>query len=159
MWLENLPALQTRRLQRICRQVIRNSRRELGRSIPLLKGRPEGRRRILKGSILISGFPLLKRSSQGRRPGASHCCAPLVPGFPLFRSPFVTDLIHNASDDQIALTVCFAAVAISGLVMYFSYHVGVFARNIRSGTIPLPVSHRNGSTEIPATQAIRDKAA
>jgi hypothetical protein len=71
----------------------------------------------------------------------------------------VTDLIHNASDDQIALTVCFSAVVISGMVMYFSYHVGVFARNIRSRTVALPINRSSELKAIPAAHSIRDKAA
>lgn len=69
------------------------------------------------------------------------------------------DLIHNASDDQIALTVCFAAVAISGLVMYFSYHVGVFTRSIRPEIVPLPMNRSEEMTDIHPGQTIREKAA
>jgi hypothetical protein len=36
----------------------------------------------------------------------------------------VPEFIHQASDDQIALAICFGAVLFSGLVMYFSLHLG-----------------------------------
>lgn len=71
----------------------------------------------------------------------------------------MTDLIHNASDDQIALTVCFGAVLVSGLVMYFSYYVGAVARNVRSGTIRLPASRSRDIADRQVGATIRDKAA
>jgi len=33
----------------------------------------------------------------------------------------VTELIHAASDDQIALAACFGALLVSGCIMYVSY--------------------------------------
>jgi hypothetical protein len=36
----------------------------------------------------------------------------------------VTELLQNASDDQVALAICCGAFLVSGLVMYFSIHVG-----------------------------------
>jgi hypothetical protein len=43
----------------------------------------------------------------------------------------VTDMIQQASDDQTALAICFAAVAFSGLVMYFSHYVGRLTGAVR----------------------------
>ena len=34
------------------------------------------------------------------------------------------EILHQASDDQIALAICFGAVVVSGLIMHFSLHVG-----------------------------------
>lgn len=34
------------------------------------------------------------------------------------------ELLRHATDDQIALAFCFAGVFVSGMIMYFSYHVG-----------------------------------
>jgi hypothetical protein len=50
----------------------------------------------------------------------------------------VTDLVHHASDDQVALAICFGAVAFCGLVMYFSHHVGAADR-------PRPALDRYGA--------------
>lgn len=70
----------------------------------------------------------------------------------------MSDLFQNASDDQLALTLCFAAVTVSGLVMYFSYHVGVFARGLRSQPGTLRISE---ASKIPAAEIAqpREKAA
>ena len=82
-------------------------------------------------------------------------CSLARSGLPLpNRSVPVSELFQNASDDQIALTCCFAAVAVSGLIMYFSYHVGVFARGIqsRNNTIRIP-----DQAQIPATESTRSR--
>lgn len=76
----------------------------------------------------------------------------------------MTDLLHQASDDQIALALCFGAVLVSGLVMHFSHHVGHLTGRIRL--------HQSGGEQGPAHQdalsrhahlaaeaAARDKAA
>lgn len=68
----------------------------------------------------------------------------------------MTELLHNASDDQAALALCFAAVTISGLVMYFSYHLGMLTggAKVESQTQPrsaMPVS--------PPSDFRREKAA
>ena len=34
------------------------------------------------------------------------------------------EILHQASDDQIALALCLGAVVVSGLIMHFSLHVG-----------------------------------
>lgn len=70
----------------------------------------------------------------------------------------MSDLFQNASDDQVALTLCFAAVVVSGLIMYFSYHVGVLARGIRPRTATLPIREQSA---FPAAsiRTSRDKAA
>lgn len=36
----------------------------------------------------------------------------------------MTELFRHATDDQIALAFCFAGVFVSGMIMYFSAHVG-----------------------------------
>lgn len=43
----------------------------------------------------------------------------------------MTELIQQASDDQLALAICLGAVAASGLIMYFSHHVGRLTGHIR----------------------------
>jgi hypothetical protein len=43
----------------------------------------------------------------------------------------VPDFLHQASDDQIALALCFGAVLVSGLIMHFSHHVGRLTGRIR----------------------------
>ena len=46
------------------------------------------------------------------------------------------DILHQASDDQIALAICFGAVAVSGLIMYFSIHVGRMTGRVRLHQTP-----------------------
>ena len=46
------------------------------------------------------------------------------------------DFLHQASDDQIALALCFGAVLVSGLIMHFSYHVGRLTGRIRLHETP-----------------------
>ncbi len=41
------------------------------------------------------------------------------------------EILHQASDDQIALAICFGAVVVSGLIMHFSLHVGRLTGRIR----------------------------
>ncbi len=43
----------------------------------------------------------------------------------------MSEILHQASDDQIALAVCFGAVVVSGLIMHFSHHVGRMTGRIR----------------------------
>jgi hypothetical protein len=43
----------------------------------------------------------------------------------------VPEIMHQASDDQIALAICFGAVVVSGLIMHFSLHVGRLTGRIR----------------------------
>jgi hypothetical protein len=43
----------------------------------------------------------------------------------------VPEFLHQASDDQIALVLCFGAVLVSGLIMHFSHHVGRLTGRIR----------------------------
>jgi hypothetical protein len=40
-------------------------------------------------------------------------------------------LFHQASDDQIALAICFLAVSACGLIMNFSRHVGEWTGRVR----------------------------
>jgi len=50
----------------------------------------------------------------------------------------VTELFRHATDDQIALAFCFAGVFVSGMIMYFSYHVGQLTAKVRTtGSEPL----------------------
>ena len=80
-------------------------------------------------------------------------------GLPLpFRSVPVSELFQNASDDQVALTICFAAMAVSGLIMYFSYHVGVLTRGIQSRTSTLRIPDQ-ASMPAAETHRSREKAA
>jgi hypothetical protein len=63
----------------------------------------------------------------------------------------VADLVHQASDDQVALAICFGAVAFCGLIMYFSHHVGRLTGHIRLSTgtdrgLPQPMG--NDSTNV-----------
>jgi len=76
----------------------------------------------------------------------------------------VPEFLHQASDDQLALAICFGAVAVSGLIMHFSYNVGRWTGRIRLHETPghsqvtiadvQPIEPR-----IPAEPARRDKAA
>ena len=50
------------------------------------------------------------------------------------------DVLHQASDDQIALAICLGAVVVSGLIMYFSIHIGRI-----TGRIPMPQQAERGS--------------
>ena len=43
----------------------------------------------------------------------------------------VPEFLHQASDDQVALAICFGAVVASGLVMHFSHYVGRLTGRIR----------------------------
>ena len=44
--------------------------------------------------------------------------------------------MHQASDDQIALALCFGAVVVSGLIMHFSLHVGRLTGRMRLHQTP-----------------------
>lgn len=46
------------------------------------------------------------------------------------------DILHQASDDQLALTICFGALVVSGLIMHFSLHVGRWTGRIRPHQTP-----------------------
>jgi hypothetical protein len=48
----------------------------------------------------------------------------------------VPEFLHQASDDQIALAICFGAVAVSGLIMHFSHHLGRLTGRIRLHETP-----------------------
>ena len=43
----------------------------------------------------------------------------------------MADILHSASDDQLALAICFGAVVVSGLIMHFSHHVGRLTGRVR----------------------------
>lgn len=36
----------------------------------------------------------------------------------------MAEILHQLSDDQIAISICFAGVVVSGLIMHFSHFVG-----------------------------------
>ncbi len=74
------------------------------------------------------------------------------------------DFIHQASDDQIALAICFGAVLFSGLVMYFSAHLGQLTGRIRlqetseQSTVLLQSAQPAGSRQS-ADSTTRERAA
>ncbi|MFN0056457.1 MAG: hypothetical protein ACKV0T_30285 [Planctomycetales bacterium] len=68
----------------------------------------------------------------------------------------MTDFVHQASDDQVALAICLGAVAFCGLIMYFSHHVGRLTGHIRLHEAP--ASHLPAVVELPHQQP-REKAA
>ncbi|MBS0264347.1 MAG: hypothetical protein JSS02_20590 [Planctomycetes bacterium] len=57
------------------------------------------------------------------------------------------EILRTVSDDQIALGICFAAVAISGLIMHFSIHVGRLTGRVRLHQTP-----EQGSVQLPEIQ-------
>lgn len=66
------------------------------------------------------------------------------------------EILHQASDDQIALAICFGAVAVSGLIMHFSLHVGRLTGRIRVRQAP-----QQGELRLQEVRAVkvRDRAA
>ena len=66
------------------------------------------------------------------------------------------ELMHQASDDQIALAICFGAVVVSGLIMHFSLHVGRLTGRIRQNQIP-----QQGGLKLQEARVVkvRDRAA
>jgi hypothetical protein len=76
----------------------------------------------------------------------------------------VPDFIHQASDDSVALAICFGAVAVSGLIMYFSHHVGRLTGRIRlHDTAPetqlLVAELQPAHLRQPVEPAVRERAA
>ena len=76
----------------------------------------------------------------------------------------MSELLHQASDDQLALAICFGAVVVSGLIMHFSYAVGRWTGRIRlhetPGQAELALHDlESAQTRIPAEPARRDRAA
>jgi len=76
----------------------------------------------------------------------------------------VPEFLHQASDDQIALAICFGAVLVSGLIMHFSQHVGRLTGRIQLHQTPdhagllLPKAQAVHSLQ-PAEPAVRERAA
>jgi len=76
----------------------------------------------------------------------------------------MTEILHQASDDQLALAICFGAVLVSGLIMHFSHHVGRLTGRVRlhdGREQPDPVS-ANGRRTVPHLSIesnVRDRAA
>ena len=73
----------------------------------------------------------------------------------------MTDLIQHASDDQAALVLCLGAVALCGLVMHFSHHVGRLTGHIRlhdPGVAPIRTTEAASPAPL-AQPVIREKAA
>ena len=74
------------------------------------------------------------------------------------------EFIHQASDDQIALAVCFGAVLVSGLIMHFSHHLGQLTGRIRLHETPdQSAMLLHGAQPVPSRQsaeaAARERAA
>lgn len=46
------------------------------------------------------------------------------------------EILHQASDDQIALAICCGALVVSGLIMHFSLHVGRLTGRIQLHQTP-----------------------
>ncbi len=68
----------------------------------------------------------------------------------------MTDLLRHATDDQIALLFCFGGVFVSGMIMYFSFHVGQLGAQARSIDLNLLTEFQRRRDEpLPA----REKAA
>lgn len=44
----------------------------------------------------------------------------------------MTELLRQATDDQLALAICFGGVMVSALIMYFSQHVGAMTAQMRA---------------------------
>ena len=59
------------------------------------------------------------------------------------------DILRQASDDQIALAICFGAVVVSGLIMHFSIHVGRMTGRVRLHQTP-----EQGNILMPEMQAV-----
>jgi hypothetical protein len=76
----------------------------------------------------------------------------------------VPEFLHQASDDQIALALCFGAVLVSGLIMHFSHHVGRMTGRIRLHETPDQAGlslheARSAHSVRPAQPAVRERAA
>lgn len=72
------------------------------------------------------------------------------------------EFLHQASDDQLALAICFGAVAVSGLIMHFSFNVGRWTGRIRLHETPDQTAlalHEPPQPRIPAEVATHDRAA
>ena len=74
------------------------------------------------------------------------------------------EFLHQASDDQIALALCFGAVLVSGLIMHFSRHVGRLTGRIRLHETPDHAGLLLHETQAvhslqPAEPAVRERAA
>lgn len=74
------------------------------------------------------------------------------------------EILHQASDDQIALAICFAAVVVSGLIMHFSLHVGRLTGRIRLHQTPelgefMLQEARAGHSKLAPQEAARERAA
>lgn len=66
----------------------------------------------------------------------------------------VPDILRQASDDQIALIICFGAVVVSGLIMHFSIHVGRLTGRVRLHQTP-----EQGGILLPEIQSIQARRA
>jgi hypothetical protein len=76
----------------------------------------------------------------------------------------VQEFIQQASDDQIALAICFGAVLLSGLVMHFSLRLGQLTGRIRLHESPAhPAVLLQGAQPLASRQsagsAARERAA
>lgn len=73
----------------------------------------------------------------------------------------MAEILHQASDDQLALAICFGAVACCGLIMYFSHHVGRLTGHIRLHESEGGLAREMFDASHPAvvSTALHDKAA
>jgi hypothetical protein len=76
----------------------------------------------------------------------------------------VPEILHQASDDQVALAICFGAVVVSGLIMHFSFHVGRLTGGIPLRQTAQPGKFRlhevtAGHSTITAAPVARERAA
>ena len=74
------------------------------------------------------------------------------------------EFLHQASDDQIALALCFGAVLVAGLIMHFSHHVGRLTGRVRLHETPdqsgLFLHDAQAAHSLqPADPAVRERAA
>ena len=72
----------------------------------------------------------------------------------------MTELLRQATDDQIAIAICAGGLFVSGLIMYFSYHVGQLTTRVRlhdeSQSVRFPSAPQPSLSQEPA---VREKAA
>lgn len=75
----------------------------------------------------------------------------------------MSDLLQQASDDQLALILCFAAMLTCGLIMHFSHYVGRLAGRGQTPQVPRHEPALRGIRSLPAafseSPTAREKAA
>jgi len=70
-------------------------------------------------------------------------------------------MFQHASDDQIALTICFGAILVSGAVMYFSAYIGELTRKVKVGDVEQQarLASRSPALRQRTERDVREKAA